>query len=154
MVHILAAANRMIEFSDFYISNLKLQKILYYAYGANLVLNPEEILTEGPQAWHYGPVFPSVYHAFKRYGSGYITIRADIPLMGLHEIMGHVTHGSKLDQILSKVFEVYGKIDDFELVQLTHQKGSPWAKVYEPQKKNKPIPHKIIEDYFREYVVS
>ena len=149
MIHILAVANRMIECSDFYISNLKLQKILYYAYGANLVLNPEEVLTERPQAWHYGPVFPSVYHAFIYYGSGYITGHAAIS--SLHGISSHVSE--KLDQILSKVFEIYGKIDDLELVQLTHQKGSPWATTYDPKKKNKPIPQKLIKAYFRQYVV-
>ena len=153
MVHILAAANRMLEVSGFNIGNLKLQKLLYYAYGANLILNPEEELIEGPQAWHYGPVFPSVYHAFKRYGARIIRDSAEVPRAGLHGISTYVPSSSKLHQIIEEVFDVYGKMDESYLVRLTHQQGSPWAQAY-TQKQKVRMSKQAIKEHFEKYVVS
>jgi uncharacterized phage-associated protein len=45
------------------ISNLKLQKLVYYAQGFNLALfdgNP--LFDEEIQAWTHGPVVPALYH--------------------------------------------------------------------------------------------
>ncbi len=68
MTNIVAVANKTLEISDFSLTNLKLQKILYYVYGTNLVINTEQI-SECPQAWDYWPVFPTVYNQFRRYGA-------------------------------------------------------------------------------------
>ena len=147
MTHILAAANRMLEVSGFNIGNLKLQKLLYYVYGANLILNPEDELIEGPQAWHYGPVFPSVYHAFKRYGA------SDIKSPANPRNFVSVFINPALNRIILDVFDIYGGKPEFHLVQLTHQKGSPWADVYEPRQ-DKEIDKNSIKDYFEKYVIE
>jgi len=48
------------------ISNLKLQKLLYYAQAWYLVNFKKEVLFEDAiEAWDLGPVVPSVYHYFK-----------------------------------------------------------------------------------------
>ena len=49
------------------ITHLKLQKLLYIAYGWNLVLNKEHprLFDESIQAWKLGPVIPSVYYYYK-----------------------------------------------------------------------------------------
>lgn len=55
------------------ISNLKLQKLLYFIqaeYLANYSRTP--CFEEDIQAWNFGPVIPEVYHEFKMYGSGNI----------------------------------------------------------------------------------
>ena len=54
------------------ISNLKLQKLLYYAQGFSLALNGEPLFDEPLVAWAHGPVVTDLYHAFKQYGSGAI----------------------------------------------------------------------------------
>ncbi|MFI5200989.1 MAG: Panacea domain-containing protein, partial [Candidatus Kapaibacterium sp.] len=51
---------------------MKLVKLVYIAHGWTLALRDRELLTESVEAWQYGPVLPSVYHAFKQYGSGQI----------------------------------------------------------------------------------
>ena len=153
MTHILAAANKMLEVSGFNIGNLKLQKLLYYAYGANLILNPEDELIEGPEAWHFGPVFPSVYHAFKRYGSRIIGDPAEVPWTGLHSLSTYVSIGSKLNEIIEEVFDVYGQMKESYLVRLTHQQGSPWAQAY-TQKQKVRMSKQAIKEHFEKYVVS
>ena len=50
------------------ISNLKLQKLLYYAQGAHLALRDEPLFGEPIEAWTHGPVVPSVYRQYKQHG--------------------------------------------------------------------------------------
>lgn len=70
MTEIFSIADHLIDKSNRLVTNLKLNKLLYYVYGINLVVNEGERISESPQAWKYGPVFPSVYHGFKHYGAG------------------------------------------------------------------------------------
>ena len=55
------------------ISNLKLQKILYFVQAEFLVSVGSPCFAEEIEAWDFGPVVPEVYHEFKIFGS------ADIP---------------------------------------------------------------------------
>lgn len=50
------------------INNLKLQKLLYYFYAKNLVENEVNIFEDKFEKWQYGPVLPTVYHAYKQFG--------------------------------------------------------------------------------------
>jgi len=54
--------------SDF-ISNLKLQKLLYYAQGIHLALYGKPLFNDPIEAWQYGPVVDSVYQTYKTNGS-------------------------------------------------------------------------------------
>src|SRR5438552_18215648 len=52
---------------------LQLIKLVYFAHGWYLGLTGEPLIDEPPEAWRYGPVIPSLYHALKDYGNGAIT---------------------------------------------------------------------------------
>lgn len=54
------------------ISNLKLQKIMYYIQAAFLVERNIECFSDPILCWRHGPVIRSVYDAFTKYGSGCI----------------------------------------------------------------------------------
>ena len=47
------------------ISNLKLQKLLYYAQGVTLALTGKPLFSDPIEAWQHGPVVPSVYRLYK-----------------------------------------------------------------------------------------
>lgn len=47
------------------LTNLKLQKLLYYAQAWHLALKGQELFPEDFQAWVHGPVLLSQYHRFK-----------------------------------------------------------------------------------------
>src|ERR1044071_4359251 len=49
------------------ISNLKLQKLLYYAQGWHLALRNEPLFHERIEAWVHGPAVPPVYGHFKKW---------------------------------------------------------------------------------------
>ncbi len=53
---------------DAEVSNLKLQKLLYYAQGHRLGATGEPLFSDPIQAWAHGPVVAEVYHAYKDYG--------------------------------------------------------------------------------------
>jgi uncharacterized phage-associated protein len=49
------------------ISNLKLQKLLYYAQAWHLALYDSSLFPERIQAWVHGPAVPPVYRRFKEW---------------------------------------------------------------------------------------
>ena len=53
--------------SEELISNVKLQKLLYYQQGFHLACFGAPLFDEEIEAWMYGPVVPSVYEYFKTY---------------------------------------------------------------------------------------
>ena len=61
----------------------QIQTILYNAYGVYLATKGERLLSEHPQVWQYGPVFPRAYkHLKKNAGNGQVEhdmLRNDSP---------------------------------------------------------------------------
>src|SRR5689334_14747494 len=50
------------------ISNLKLQKLCYYAQAWSLALDGKPLFGERIEAWAHGPAIPALYGRFKKYG--------------------------------------------------------------------------------------
>jgi uncharacterized phage-associated protein len=100
------------------ISNLKLQKLLYYVQAWALALHDEPIFDEQLEAWLHGPVVPSVYSDYK--GWAWQPINANITLEEAElpeAVKAHV----------NEVLEVYGPLTAPQLELLTHQED-PWIK--------------------------
>ena len=55
--------------NSYSISNLKLQKLLYFIQAHFLLEKDEECFTDNIEAWDFGPVIPNVYYEYKLYGS-------------------------------------------------------------------------------------
>ncbi len=57
---------------DYGVSNLKLQKLLYFiqAYFLTNKKDNTPCFDEKIEAWDFGPVVPEAYHEYKQYGSG------------------------------------------------------------------------------------
>ena len=51
------------------LSNLKLQKLLYYAQGLHLAAYDSPLFRDAVIAWQHGPVIPSLYSKYRKYGS-------------------------------------------------------------------------------------
>lgn len=100
------------------ITPLKMQKLVYLAYGSHLVRKKERLFEDKIEAWPNGPVVPRLYQALKRYGSAPIEA----------SFVGNVTEeeltekfSSDVKQTLDKVYEKFISKSAFELVALTHQ---------------------------------
>lgn len=99
------------------ISNLKLQKMLYYMQGFHIAYFNEPLFDEDIVAWQYGPVVPSVYTSFKQFGKGEINLSSDVPIISLT---------SEEESLFNEVYEVYSQFSAVKLMEMTHQE-TPWS---------------------------
>ncbi|CAN5716248.1 DUF4065 domain-containing protein [soil metagenome] len=115
------------------ISNLKLQKLLYYSQGLHLALYGKPLFNEDIEAWTHGPVVPVIYRHFKGYGDGGIPSPATLPKFD-----------KKTTGFLDEIYKVFGQFSAWKLRNLTHDEP-PWK---ETRQSNK-ITHKALSDYFK-----
>ncbi|MDP8989584.1 MAG: DUF4065 domain-containing protein [Acidobacteriota bacterium] len=132
---------------------MKLQKLVYYAHGWNLAISNVPLINECVEAWEYGPVIPSIYHAFKRFGSGDITEKATRPEMIDFNTLRFLTptvEDQDTIEFLKAVWDGYGDLSAIQLSNLTHQPGTPWSTIYAQNqgRKGVDIPDALIREYF------
>jgi len=118
--------NSALEVSNFFLkyaaehgdllTNLKLQKLVYYAQAWHLALFGKPLFKEDFEAWVHGPVIPSLYRHFKKYGFNPIKVSQD------HREPNFESRGRKL---LEEVYLKYACLEAFQLEILTHQED-PW----------------------------
>jgi uncharacterized phage-associated protein len=96
------------------ITNLKLQKLLFYAQGWYLALNDRALFDERIEAWPHGPVVPPIYGDFKKWGWSPIGDEIDPPQLS-KEVKSH----------LDEVMKVFGGFTAYTLEQMTHSER-PW----------------------------
>lgn len=117
------------------ISNLKLQKMLYFVQATFLVNENKSCFNEEIEAWDFGPVVPSVYHEFKRYGSRsipYINKYIDLTngIWESKEKEFDMNIISKEDQyVIDKMVDECSEYTANQLVEITHSQ-SPWMDSY------------------------
>ncbi|MFZ9470501.1 MAG: Panacea domain-containing protein [Rickettsiales bacterium] len=111
------------------LSPMKLIKLVYIAYGWGLVFLNQKLFNEDIEAWQYGPVIPSIYHEFKRFGKEPI----DEMSVSMNEMTGDLSvnrinlkEGNNISKLLNLVWTYYRNYSAVELSDLTHQLGSPW----------------------------
>lgn len=119
------------------ITNLQLQKILYYIQGEYLALYNKPLFDNDMEAWDYGPVIPDVYYEYKEFVS--------------NQILGIEPHNRNiLDEcdinLIEKIVNEKSKLNVWKLVDDTHNE-SPWLKNFKPGLK-KEIPIADLEEYF------
>jgi uncharacterized phage-associated protein len=104
------------------ISNLKLQKLVYYAQAWHLANFGVEIFKEDFQAWVHGPVIPSLYSEYKFFGWKPI-IREDLNSNVFLKIKNEFSENTL--SLLELVVDEYFGLPAFELERLTHNED-PW----------------------------
>ncbi len=118
------------------ISNLKLQKLVYYAQGFHLVIFGSVLFQEPIDAWQHGPVVEDLYHEFKQFG------RNAIPTPEYFDAEKLTTDQKEL---LDEVYEVYGQFSAWKLRNMTHQEA-PWK---EADETGSFISDKSMTEYFK-----
>jgi len=96
------------------VTNLKLQKLLYYAQAWYLALYDAPLFDEGIEAWVHGPVVPPIYVAFR--DLGWRPIPPPINGGTLHD---------RPEEHAREVIEAYGGFSAYQLERMTHQEY-PW----------------------------
>jgi uncharacterized phage-associated protein len=122
------------------VSNLKLQKLCYYAQGLLTAMrNGEPLFHEEIEAWDHGPVVPVLYHKYKEYGSQ--------PIPPLNDF-----ESEKIDpkdrEALDDIYEYYAQYSPWRLRNMTHEE-KPWNDAYKGDRK---ISVESLLEYFRSQI--
>lgn len=128
----IAAADEGAEF----ISNLKLQKLLYYAQGCSLAVTGDPLFGDAIVAWQHGPVVECVYHKYKSNGSNGIIFEDDFDFSQFT---------AEENELLEEVYDTFGQYSAWKLRNMTHNE-TPWLTTQQ----NAVIPIGVIKDYFRQ----
>lgn len=142
-------ANFFIDYNahciDETITNLKLNKLLYFAQGYSLALYDKPLFSENIEAWQYGPVVANVYHKFKSNNKENIAHTYGKFSLDIYD--------SNTIEILLAVINDYGKYSSSKLIEITHEKDSPWDMVYS-ENVNNIIPNNAIKEYFKNISIT
>ncbi|MDP8753907.1 Panacea domain-containing protein [Serratia marcescens] len=121
------------------ISNLKLQKLSYYAQGFSLALLGRPLFNEKIEAWMHGPVVPDLYHHYKEHGNGALPVPDNFNTEKFSEDeMG----------LLDEVYKVYGQFSAWKLRNMSHEEA-PWVKTYIEGAASQEIKPEIMSEFFK-----
>lgn len=122
---------------DIEVTNLKLQKLLYYVQGFSFQLFGKPAFKEDFVAWQYGLAIPELYHDYR---SEYNIF----PIRGKERVLENLS--CELQELIKAVVKHYGKINTLDLCEIT-KKEKPWKKNYLPWSKEI-IPKEDIKNSF------
>ena len=115
-----------------YITNLKLQKLLYFVQAICLMVFDKKAFPEKILAWSYGPVVNEVYQQYKQNHASKINSESNVKNIS-----------SGLYKIIEEVINSYGLFEANRLIDLTHEE-EPWINT----EINKEIRIDLIKNYF------
>ncbi|RJP26112.1 MAG: DUF4065 domain-containing protein [Candidatus Omnitrophota bacterium] len=116
-------------------TNLKLQKLLYYAQGFHLAIFDTPLFDEPVKAWQHGPVVESLYYEYKQHRANSITPPEGFDISIFNE---------KQKDLLDEISQVYGQFSAWKLRNMTHEEP-PWKNT--PQ--GDEISHESMKEYFK-----
>lgn len=132
------------------VTNLSLQKILYFIQGRYLIETAEPLMSGYFEAWQYGPVHPLIYDAFKYRGAE--------PLLEPALARDLVTGRSKpVDkpqdanqvEFIRDIAQAYLRLSAGRLVDLSHAKDSPWDVLTKAQDGSRSYGLRITDDIIK-----
>lgn len=102
------------------VSNLRLQKLLYFIQAQFLVTNHNPCFADKIMAWDFGPVVPPVYREYRVFGSNTIP---NPPAQGTYGISAQDC------MLINGILDKCSRYSTTELVSITHNQ-KPWMDAY------------------------
>jgi uncharacterized phage-associated protein len=97
------------------ITNLKLQKLLYYTQGWYVALYNKNLFDDDFEAWVHGPVIKSIYLEYKKYGFK--------PIPSPKNVVDNLS--KQIKDHLRELLKAYGGFSAWQLECMTHGE-IPW----------------------------
>lgn len=117
-----------------FLTNLKVQKLVYYAQGFHLAMFGKALFDEPILHWEHGPVVRELYDEFKSLGNKPIPVpEAFTPTM----------FNNNQIELLTEINSVYGQFSAWKLRDMTHTE-KPWLDTA----KDEVIDHDSLRLYF------
>lgn len=132
------------------ISNLKLQKLVYYSDAWHLANHGEPLIQEDFQAWVHGPVIPALYGEYKHFSWQPID-RPDLNEQAYASIREKFDPKTLL--LMDAVTDSYFGLSAFELEKMTHSE-LPWRAARSGLADDEPSYNIISKESMREYYSS
>lgn len=144
MIRAIDVANFFISLFDCFeedndLTNMKINKLLYYAQGHSYERLGKPLFNDDIEAWENGPVVNGVYQNLKQYNNN--TVSA---------VIGDYNpdvFSSEEVELLLDIAREYGKYSASTLRNMTHAKGTPWQNAFDGSY-HKQIPQEDIAEYF------
>lgn len=108
------------------LSNLKLQKLMYYVQAWRLAFENETLFAGKFQAWVHGPVSRAIYDRFASSKTLYSDITLEDITDGFNSEALDADERAHIDRVLS----VYAKYSGPQLEEMTHRE-TPWVEARE-----------------------
>ena len=124
--------------TDDLMTNMRVNKLLYFAQGECLRQLGKPLFDEDMEAWDYGPVVPSVYRTYKEFGREPIKDG-----VGYQD-----TFSEQEKDVLFDVLSYYGQFSTSALVALSRQVQSPWTAAHKNGDKHAKISKEEIKTFF------
>lgn len=126
-------------------TNLKLQKLLYYAQAWHLAIIDKPLFPERIEAWVHGPVVPPVFGSFKHHRWNPIPDPGNVSIPAGDQRWPLAHH-------IGEVMDTYGNLSGSQLETLTHTED-PWRLARKgipaDQSSNEIISVQAMIDYYR-----
>lgn len=126
-----AVANLFLEMAldkKIELTNLKIQKLMYFAHAECLVKYHRALIRQAFEAWDMGPVIKAAYDQFKKFEGRPIDEPAkafDVRASAwLPVTSAGIGPGARA--VVEQTLITYGRVSAYHLSDLTHQPGSPW----------------------------
>jgi uncharacterized phage-associated protein len=100
------------------INMTKIQKLTYIAYGVYLAVMEERLVDEHPQAWPFGPVFPTTRNKLSKLRLYDISLEDDD--------LSEISKDEGVRRLVDLIFTAFGKWSARMLSEWSHKDGSPW----------------------------
>ncbi len=122
------------------LTNMKLNKLLYFAYGIYLARTGKEFFECDFVAYPYGPIVEQVYNNYSQFGCNPVKEKSFLELKSVDDF----DFDEEQEEALIDVLNKYGTKSAYALSDITHKYGSPWCKTTQ----KKIIPKEEIKKYF------
>ncbi|MBK1987553.1 DUF4065 domain-containing protein [Sphaerospermopsis aphanizomenoides BCCUSP55] len=99
-------------------TNMKVQKLLYYSQSLHLAMYDEPLFAEEIQAWRYGPVCPPAYRFYSEFEANQLPIPSQESFLQIPD---------DKKQLLEEVWQYFGGYHAYRLSDMTHLEF-PWKK--------------------------
>jgi uncharacterized phage-associated protein len=139
---------------EFDLTNLRINKLLFFIHAESLRLRPEGLIRNHFEAWQLGPVVRPVFDTFKIYKDKPI----EAPALYLDYASGRHIPVPYDDipaadlELIVREFKNYSRFTTGQLVSLSHETGGPWDTIYQRHladaTQSPRIPNELIRKHF------
>ena len=135
-------ANWILDYADSLgqpVSNMSLNKLIYFAYEYSLVTEGNKLTDAKIEAWDHGPVFREIYSSFKKFGSEPITDRATRYNTGTNSVETVPGDLAPEDErLILEALEPMIRLPAYILREISHDGDGPWWKVWNHTESSNP----------------